>query len=114
MPQGPADFRIGLRVEWRYLPIKSIHLQGVPMSEPVTCYIYRSPLKDLMYLYLKEKDAFDDLPAPLRKRFGEPEFTMELELSPERKLANADAPTVLTALERQGFYLQLPPKDPWL
>ncbi len=84
------------------------------MNETTTCYIYRSPIKDLMYLYLKEKEAFEDLPAPLRKRFGEPEFAMELELHPERKLANADAATVLTALEEQGFYLQMPPKDPWL
>ena len=84
------------------------------MTKPVTCYIYRSPLKDLMYLYLKEKDNFGELPDPLRKHFGEPEFAMELELTPDRQLANAEADTVLTALEREGFYLQLPPKDPWL
>ena len=84
------------------------------MNQTTTCYIYRSPLKDLMYLYLKERDAFDELPTPLRKRFGEPAFAMELELTPARKLASADAAAVLDALENQGFYLQLPPKDPWL
>ena len=70
------------------------------MAEPITCYIYRSPLKELMYLYLKEKDAFAELPEPLRRRFGEPEFSMELELTADRKLANADARQVIEAVSR--------------
>ena len=80
----------------------------------MTCYIYRSLIKDLMYIYLEDKEGFDDLPEALRRQFGLPEFSMELELTPERKLAHADSGKVIDALESQGFYLQMPPKDPWL
>jgi uncharacterized protein YcgL (UPF0745 family) len=34
---------------------------------------------------------------------------LELELTPTRRLAQADAVRVLEALERHGYYLQLPP-----
>ena len=34
------------------------------------CYIYRSSKQDEMYLYLREKDQFADVPVELAKRFG--------------------------------------------
>lgn len=80
-----------------------------------------------MYLYLPasaepEDQAAEDLsdetgqadlsviPDALLQRFGPPEFTLALELWPDRKLAQADAQTVLAAIASQGFYLQMPPK----
>ncbi len=83
------------------------------MTDTRTCYIYKSPKRDLMYLYLPQKDRFDDLPDAMRTHFGEPIYVMELELHPQRPLAQAKAPRVLEALAEQGFYLQMPPKDPW-
>ena len=83
------------------------------MSETTTCHIYKSLRRDLMYLYLPQRDAFDDLPEPLLQQFGEPVYVMELELTPDRPLANADIHRVLAALRDPGFYLQMPPKDPW-
>ena len=49
----------------------------------------------------------------LATQFGTPQFVMELELDPERKLARADAKQVISDLESQGFHLQMPPRlDP--
>lgn len=86
-----------------------------PSAEKTTCWIYRSSLKDEMYLYLAQQDAFDDLPEVLMKRFGRPQFVMELELHPDRPLAREDVTQVITNLQKQGFHLQMPPKlEPYL
>ena len=50
------------------------------------CWVYRSPRKQEMYLYLAQEDGFDTLPAALLERFGEPILVIELELSSEREL----------------------------
>jgi uncharacterized protein YcgL (UPF0745 family) len=77
-------------------------------SQP--CWIYKSPRKPEMYLYLTDPQGFEALPAALRQGFGAPELVMELELHPGRRLARAEIKQVLAALNGQGFYLQLPPK----
>lgn len=52
---------------------------------------------------------FDDLPESLVSLFGQPEHVMDLELTPERPLAREDVTQVISNLEEQGFFLQLPP-----
>lgn len=74
------------------------------------CWVYRSPRKQEMYLYLAEEDAFDKVPAALLARFGEPVLVIELELSPERKLARENVDQVMNDLREKGFHLQMPPK----
>jgi len=76
------------------------------------CRIYRSENKPETYLYLADKFAVEDLPEELQQVFGEPRFVMSLLLSPQRKLAQVDVSTVMTALESNGYFLQLPPKTP--
>ena len=73
--------------------------------------IFRSSLKDFTYIYLAEEKVFDDLPIALRKVFGEPEFVMDLELTPERKLAYEDVRLVKQNLAEQGYHLQMPPQE---
>jgi len=73
------------------------------------CWIYRSSKKDEMYLYVNKQDRFDDVPEALLRRFGQPIFVMNLELSPLRKLAREDSETVINNLQQQGFHLQMPP-----
>jgi len=77
-----------------------------------SCKVYRSDKKTETYLYLADDMEFDDLPAELLKRFGEPAFVLHLELSADRKLARVEVKKVLESLAEQGFYLQLPPKLP--
>jgi uncharacterized protein YcgL (UPF0745 family) len=68
-------------------------------------------LKDFTYLYLLAGAEYDDLPESLKKVFGEPEFVMNLDLSPDRKLAYEDVNEVMKNLQTQGFHLQMPPQE---
>jgi uncharacterized protein YcgL (UPF0745 family) len=43
--------------------------------------------------------------------FGTPEFALEFHLTPERKLAVANAEDVIDNLSSQGFYLQMPTEN---
>jgi len=74
------------------------------------CWIYKSPRKDEMYLYLAVEDDFDKVPEPLLQRFGTPQLVMQLALSPERKLARVDVANVMASLREHGFFLQMPPE----
>ncbi|QKJ87349.1 hypothetical protein PMPD1_2405 [Paramixta manurensis] len=73
------------------------------------CVIYRSPLRDQTYLYVEKKDDFSRVPEALLRGFGRPQFAMMLPLDGRKKLVNADIEKVKTALQEQGYYLQLPP-----
>ena len=79
-------------------------------NNAIPCWIYRSGRKDEMYLYLGKEEGFDEVPEPLLKRFGQPEFVMELELHPGRPLAREDVAHVMANLQAQGFHLQMPPE----
>lgn len=77
----------------------------------VMCSIYRSKRKDGMYLYVPRKKDLSELPEQLMQFFGKPELSMDLVLTPERKLAREDITTVLSNLEQQGYHLQMPPQE---
>lgn len=79
------------------------------MRTVLNCWIYKSPRKDEMYLYLAAEEIFDEVPEVLMQGFGTPQFVMELELSAERKLARVDVNAVMTSLRESGFFLQMPP-----
>ena len=71
-------------------------------------FVYRSGRKPDTYLYLREKDAFTIVPEQVRSPLGPLELVLEVALTPDRKLARADAGIVLANLERLGYYLQGP------
>ena len=71
--------------------------------------IYRSTKEADLYLYVDSTDDLTRVPEELLRRFGKAELAMTLPLTPERKLARANAAKVLKAVKEQGFYLQLPP-----
>ena len=75
------------------------------------CSVVRSSLKDFTYIYLLAGHDFDDLPVALKRVFGEPEFVMGLELTPDRKLAYEDIKQVMQNLTEQGYHLQMPPQE---
>jgi len=75
------------------------------------CYIYKSLKKDQLYLYVEQKNDFSKVPEALFNSFGKLEFVMELELSPERKLAKEDVVKVIGSLDEKGFFVQLPPTN---
>ncbi len=73
------------------------------------CFIYKSLKKNELYLYLNKKDDFSSVPEELFKSLGRLEFVMELELTPQRKLAREDVVKVMASLEKKGFHMQMPP-----
>ena len=74
----------------------------------MNCFIYRCSRKEDLYIYLAEKDDFSMVPAEIMRGLGIAEFSMELEITPDSKLAREDASTVVRNLEEKGFHLQLP------
>ena len=74
----------------------------------MNCYIYRCSAKNDMYIFLKDQDDFSVVPKNILKSIGDTEFTMEIEMSAERKLAKENPQTVLNNLDEHGFHLQLP------
>ena len=74
----------------------------------MNCFIYRCSRKEDLYIYLAEKDDFSRVPGEIMRGLGLTEFSMELDITRESKLAREDAPTVVRNLEEKGFHLQLP------
>lgn len=75
------------------------------------CFIYRCSNRPDLYVYLAEEDVFDNVPKELFNTLGIIEFSMELELTPETKLAREDAQTVIDNLNEHGFHIQLPANE---
>jgi uncharacterized protein YcgL (UPF0745 family) len=75
------------------------------------CAIYKSHKKNNAYLYVEKENEFSRVPAGLMSVLGKLELVMTLELTPQRKLAQADPAEVCERLRTQGYYLQLPPSD---
>ncbi|MEO5629949.1 MAG: YcgL domain-containing protein [Thermomonas sp.] len=77
-------------------------------------YVYKSLKQADTYLYLAARDDFSRLPEPLRMQLGGLQFVLDVGLSPERKLAQADPRVVMENLSTQGFHIQFPPtmEDP--
>ena len=72
-------------------------------------HVYKSLRKADTYVYLAARDAFDALPAAIRETLGGLEFVLEVELTPERRLARVDIAQVREALTARGFFVQVPP-----
>jgi hypothetical protein len=79
--------------------------------DPVTCHIYKTRKKAELYLYLLNEDDFSDIPEDILRYFGTPEKAMAVELTPQRKLARVDVNEVLKSLDKNGFYIQMPPSQ---
>ena len=79
------------------------------MSEKRLCNIYKSLREEGMYLFVDREEDLSRVPAPLLEKFGPPQRVTTLVLTPERKLARAEAAKVLEQVRERGFYLQMPP-----
>lgn len=75
-------------------------------------YVYKSRRRADTYLYLAARDDFGRVPDALRASLGELGFVLEVALTPERRLARADAAVVRANLASQGFHIQFPPVVP--
>lgn len=73
------------------------------------CFVYKSLRKADTYVYLREAEGFDVLPAAIAESLGNLGFVIEIDLSPQRKLARENVEMVIANLDRQGYHLQWPP-----
>ena len=76
---------------------------------PQACVVYRCSKQPEMYVYLRPDLGAADLPPALAERTGRLTRVMELELSPERRLARVDVNRVIEQLAGPGYFLQMPP-----
>ena len=78
-------------------------------KDMVLCDIYKSNALADAYLYVDQKDGLSRVPAELLERFNNPELVTRIKLTPERKLARAQAESVMKSIFDRGYYLQMPP-----
>ena len=71
-------------------------------------YVYKSLRKPDTYLYLRDKDAFDQVPEAIRAPLGKLAFVLAVHLAEDRSLARVDIRVVRSNLNERGFYLQCP------
>ncbi|MCL1073196.1 YcgL domain-containing protein [Shewanella dokdonensis] len=73
------------------------------------CAVYKSSRKADTYLFIRQKDKFDDVPSALLEVFGPPQLVMLLPIEKRQHLGLADITKVKAELTQNGYYLQLPP-----
>ena len=74
-------------------------------------WVYKGHRKESAYLYITAKDSFDRVPGALLELLGKLELVLDLDLTEDRRLAQVDTIEVMHQLDRDGYYLQLPPGD---
>lgn len=72
--------------------------------------VYRSPKKIDTYLYVSKRDDFSRVPSALMTQFGKPKFVMMVIATKRETIAGIDSGEFVKKIEKEGFYLQLPPK----
>ncbi|MGC8119074.1 YcgL domain-containing protein [Marinobacter sp. VGCF2001] len=70
--------------------------------------VFRSSKKNDTYLYVRRGQNWQELPDALRSIFGQPVHSMDLLLTPDKKLARTSGEEVLAAIAEKDFYLQMP------
>ncbi|MDX1560441.1 MAG: YcgL domain-containing protein [Marinobacter sp.] len=78
------------------------------MKEREFVSVFRSSKKSDTYLFVRRGQAWEELPESLRGIFGQPVHSMDLVLTPERKLARTTGKQVLDAIAEKDFFLQMP------
>ncbi len=73
------------------------------------CAVYKSIRKSQTYLFIAKRDDFEPVPDSLLTQFGPPQLVSLMNIKPDSKLAMTDANSVIQAIKRNGYYLQLPP-----
>lgn len=75
------------------------------------CSIYKGTRRPDTYLFVPGRDDFTAVSPALHQTMGELVHVMDLVLYPGRRLARADATTVMRSLLTRGCWVQLPPED---
>jgi uncharacterized protein YcgL (UPF0745 family) len=71
------------------------------------CAVYKTHKRSGVYLFVKEKDDFSAVPKSLLEQLSTPELVMVLPLTTQKTLLKTDQKTLVTALNEQGYFLQV-------
>lgn len=74
------------------------------------CAVYKSSRRADTYFYLANKDDFGRVPKTLLEHFGKPVFLMLVPIIKHKTIANIPTQELIEKVNKDGFYLQLPPK----
>ncbi len=77
----------------------------------IKCDVYRCSKKADTYLYLEIGKDKNDLPDGLIHLLGDLSQFLNLDLDDSSRLAQVEARDVLVALDKQGYFLQMPPAE---
>jgi len=75
------------------------------------CSVYKSLRQFDYFLFVRTADEFSRVPEGLRQLLGKLEKVMDVELHPQRTLAQSDVGDVMRQIEAQGYFLQMPPRS---
>lgn len=75
------------------------------------CAVYKSPKKADTYLYIEKRDDFSGVPEALIQTFGTPQYLTVIPLLKYEHIANISRSSFIDKIKKDGFYLQLPPKE---
>lgn len=78
-------------------------------SQARVCVIYKSKRQDELYLFVDKTQGLEPVPEDLLASLGSLVEVMTLQITPDRKLARADAGRVLETIAGQGYFVQMPP-----
>ena len=71
--------------------------------------IFKGNKREEIYLFVDQKEGIKSVPEDLLAKFGNPESVMILPLTDSKKLARVKASEVLESIQKQGYFLQMPP-----
>lgn len=80
------------------------------MTAGELCDVYKSSREQGLYLFVLREKGLDDVPETLLQKFGKPALVTSFILTAERRLARCSGEQVIEAIDKQGFYLQMPPR----
>jgi uncharacterized protein YcgL (UPF0745 family) len=72
------------------------------------CVVYRSDKRPGTYVYTIAGEGLERVPPALRQSLAPLVEALSFELTPDRRLARADAAVVLANLCSAGFHIQFP------
>ncbi|AXS82076.1 MULTISPECIES: YcgL domain-containing protein [Marinobacter] len=78
------------------------------MKEREFVSVFRSSKKSDTYIFVRRGQEWEELPESLRGIFGQPVHSMDLVVTPDRKLARTTGKQVLEAIGEKDFFLQMP------
>lgn len=71
------------------------------------CAVYKTHKRNGVYLFVKEKGCFSDVPKALLDQLGSLELVMVLPFVSQKKLVKTDPKTLINALNNTGYFLQI-------